>query len=52
MNKKQYITPRQKTVKMKTFGMLAFSATMDGSQTISSSDDFGARENSFDDDFE
>ena len=47
--KKKYSNPLVEVIKIETAQMIAVSATLDGTQSITSSDDFGARESDFDD---
>ena len=48
--KLKYIIPQTEVISMTATNMLALSASLDTSQSITSSDDFGVREQSFDDD--
>jgi len=46
---KKYIMPQIEVIKIETAQMIALSGTLDSTQSITSSDDFGARESDFDD---
>ena len=47
--KKTYINPQIQVVKIATAAMIALSGTLDSTKSITSSDDFGARDSDFDD---
>ncbi|MBQ9203395.1 MAG: hypothetical protein IJ155_04040 [Prevotella sp.] len=46
---KRYIMPQIEVIKIETAQMIALSGTLDSTQSITNSDDFGARESDFDD---
>jgi hypothetical protein len=48
--KKRYNSPKTVTVKIETANMIAVSGTLDGTQSIKSSDDFGSRRSGWEDD--
>ena len=50
--KKRYISPKTVMVNIEPINMIALSGTLDGTQTITNSDDFGSRGSGWDDDWD